>query len=471
LYQRSWWRFFGFDLLQISLVQSSSALLRQVNFIDLWAKLRFSPTKLVIPWSRQNKKDFLGGGLAPKAYLFLGPPGSGKTLCAQALAGDAQVPLLCLSASEIQKQVESGTKIGPLRVRNLFQQTRAHTPCILFLDEIDSLSSAAERPQSSQSFSSADPALLGIKRAHFSSMKLTKERKKFQESSAWSSVHLQNHLNLQLALSSVEPNRAEVAEKTSTLSPSFAQQSSVSSELPPLSQSLSSAEAVNRIDATQKNPQLDSIDRTLVTEFLIQMDSFSLKDGFCIIGTTNFLDALDSAFIRSGRFDRLLGLSLPGKKSRQALFEFYSHPRSVGPALRMRVSANLTSIQPSSPHAQQSWFSRGIQLLTPWGLLRGMSQVSGALRVWPGTRRYSFQQPSTMDWKYWAEQTQGFSAADIAKIMNESFLHVIHTAISDSSKSQFNKVDAKLDHTPESIQKGIQTIVMSPRALGLLQES
>jgi hypothetical protein len=76
-----------------------------------------------------------------------------------------------------------------------------------------------------------------------------------------------------------------------------------------------------------------------------------------------------------------------------------------------------------------------------------------------------------MDWKYWAEQTQGFSAADIAKIMNESFLHVIHTAISDSSKSEFNKVDVKLDHTPESIQKGIQTIVMSPRALGLLQES
>ena len=176
------------------------------------------------------------------------------------------------------------------------------------------------------------------------------------------------------------------------------------------------AEVANEVTNEVVIEQASCADRTLLTEFLIQMDSFSIQDGFCIIGTTNFLDALDSAFIRSGRFDRLLALSLPGKKSRQALFEFYSR---------------------------------------------------GALRVWPGTGRYSFQQPSTMDWKYWADQTQGFSAAEIAKIMNESFLHVIHTALSESSKSAF----VKLDHTPQSIQKGIQTIVMSPRALGMGQQS
>jgi len=353
-----------------------SFFLRFFGF-DLFAtQLRFGPAR--ISWSRHS-------GLAPKAYLFLGPPGSGKTLCAQALAGDAEVPLLCLSASEIQKQVESGTKIGPLRVRNLFQQTRTHTPCILFLDEIDSLSSSPQLTQAAEQSTS--------KRAHSASIslvqpftKLSKERKKFQESSTWSPLHIQNSLNLQFALRSPESN-----ENMSTLTTQLNQ-------------------------SAQKNSQSDSMDRTLVTEFLIQMDSFSIQDGFCLIGTTNFLDALDSAFIRSGRFDRLLALSLPGKKSRQALFEFYSR---------------------------------------------------GALRVWPGTGRYSFQQPSTMDWKYWAEQTQGFSAAEIAKIMNESFLHVIHTALSESSKSPF----VKLDHTPQSIQKGIQTIVMSPRALGMGQQS
>lgn len=354
--------------------------LRSLNFVG-WLLTRFfksAQAKLadlgMRPQHFLEHSSLLGGGLAPKAYLFLGPPGSGKTLCAQALAGEAKVPLLCLSASEIQKQIESGTKIGALRVRNLFQQTRAQTPCILFLDEIDSLSPSAKLTQAT---SSSQPNPLPTKLQ-------TKLPTKLQSEHPEQRIKLQhnfynNHLDLETKLQ----NRAEVAN-----------------------------EVTNEVGIEQ----VSCADRTLLTEFLIQMDSFSIQDGFCIIGTTNFLDALDSAFIRSGRFDRLLALSLPGKKSRQALFELYSHPRR---------EKNLKN--------WGSWFSPA--------------------------RRYSFQNPSLQNWNFWAEKTQGFSAADIAKIMNESFLHVL--------KESFNqaRLQGPLDHTSESIQKGIHTIVLSPRAL------
>jgi hypothetical protein len=192
----------------------------------------------------------------PKGYLFIGPPGTGKTLLAQAIAGEAQVNLICLSASEIQKQIDIGTRIGAIRLRNLFEQARKNTPCILFLDEIDAIGRARN----------------------------------------------------------------------------------------------------------------ESMDLKLFTEFLIQMDSFSVKDGFILIGTTNFLSSLDSAFIRSGRFDRIIGLNYPGKQTRIAILKLYT-----------QKGKNI------------------------------------------------FDQ--SISWNYFGEKTKGLSAADLAKVVNESSLYLIQLQI------------------------------------------
>jgi ATP-dependent 26S proteasome regulatory subunit len=106
------------------------------------------------------------------------------------------------------------------------------------------------------------------------------------------------------------------------------------------------------------------MDLKLFTEFLIQMDSFSVKDGFIVIGTTNFLSSLDSAFVRSGRFDRIIGLNYPGKQTRIAILKLYTQ--------------------------------------------KGQNTFDDSI-----------------SWNDFGEMTKGLSAADLAKVVNESSLYLI----------------------------------------------
>jgi cell division protease FtsH len=82
-----------------------------------------------------NKYTRLGGA-APKGVLLVGAPGTGKTLLARAVAGEAGVPFFSLSASEF---VELFVGVGASRVRDLFKQARENAPAIIFIDELDSI--------------------------------------------------------------------------------------------------------------------------------------------------------------------------------------------------------------------------------------------------------------------------------------------------------------------------------------------
>ena len=75
-------------------------------------------------------------GAAPKGVLLVGAPGTGKTLLARAVAGEAGVPFFSLSASEF---VELFVGVGASRVRDLFKQARENAPAIIFIDELDSI--------------------------------------------------------------------------------------------------------------------------------------------------------------------------------------------------------------------------------------------------------------------------------------------------------------------------------------------
>ncbi len=76
------------------------------------------------------------GGRLPKGALLIGPPGTGKTLMARAVAGEAACPFFSMSGSDF---VEMFVGVGASRVRDLFEQGKAHAPCIVFIDEIDAV--------------------------------------------------------------------------------------------------------------------------------------------------------------------------------------------------------------------------------------------------------------------------------------------------------------------------------------------
>lgn len=79
------------------------------------------------------------GGRIPKGVLLVGPPGTGKTLLARAVAGESGVPFFSLSGSDF---VEMFVGVGAARVRDLFQQAKDRSPCIVFIDELDALGKA-----------------------------------------------------------------------------------------------------------------------------------------------------------------------------------------------------------------------------------------------------------------------------------------------------------------------------------------
>ena len=76
------------------------------------------------------------GGKIPRGVLMVGSPGTGKTLLAKAIAGEAKVPFFTISGSDF---VEMFVGVGASRVRDMFEQAKKHAPCIIFIDEIDAV--------------------------------------------------------------------------------------------------------------------------------------------------------------------------------------------------------------------------------------------------------------------------------------------------------------------------------------------
>jgi cell division protease FtsH len=93
----------------------------------------------IVDFLRDPQKYTRLGGTAPKGVLLIGAPGTGKTLLAKAVAGEAGVPFFSMSAAEF---VEMIVGVGAARVRDLFKQAREHAPAIIFIDEIDSIGRA-----------------------------------------------------------------------------------------------------------------------------------------------------------------------------------------------------------------------------------------------------------------------------------------------------------------------------------------
>ena len=90
----------------------------------------------IVQFLKDPKKFSRLGGKIPRGALLVGPPGTGKTLLARAIAGEAGVPFFTISGSEF---VEMFVGVGASRVRDMFEQGKKNSPCIIFIDEIDAV--------------------------------------------------------------------------------------------------------------------------------------------------------------------------------------------------------------------------------------------------------------------------------------------------------------------------------------------
>ena len=90
----------------------------------------------IVEFLKEPKKFTKLGARIPRGILLVGPPGTGKTLLAKAIAGEAQVPFFSISGSDFE---EMFVGVGASRVRDLFEQGKKSAPCIIFIDEIDSV--------------------------------------------------------------------------------------------------------------------------------------------------------------------------------------------------------------------------------------------------------------------------------------------------------------------------------------------
>ncbi|TDG94957.1 ATP-dependent zinc metalloprotease FtsH [Cardinium endosymbiont of Culicoides punctatus] len=131
-------QFFSMNTLKTTIFDKDNKI--KVTFQDVAGmKEAKEELKEMVDFLKTPEKFTSLGGKIPKGVLLIGPPGTGKTLLAKAVAGEANVPFICLSGSDF---VEMFVGIGAARVRDLFKKAKEKAPCIVFIDEIDAVGRA-----------------------------------------------------------------------------------------------------------------------------------------------------------------------------------------------------------------------------------------------------------------------------------------------------------------------------------------
>ena len=295
----------------------------QKNFSDIAGIQNLLPEVVEIVWFLRNSgREFSMSKTLPRGVLLTGPPGTGKTLLVQSLAGEAEVPVLALSGSSLLEPGESGA----LKLEILFQEARRLAPCIVFIDEMDTL--AQKRDQVLQNPMGADEVLESFHHEI--------------QGSGTEDIGFQASLKFDTTQSLNDPTETMMA---------------------------------------QQDMQREKL--RILMQFLVELDGIQGRAGVVVIGATNHPEMLDPAIVRPGRFDRVLELGLPGPDKRQDILKLYSQNLGV---------------------------------------------------------------TKTISWDYLTYRTAGYSAADLASIMNQSSLRAI---LIESC------------HTVETIEHGIDRITTS----------
>ncbi len=240
----------------------------------------------ILWYLRSSGKSFSRKNPVPKGVLLTGPPGTGKTLLVQALAGEAQVPVLALSGSSLIKPGESAA----IKLEMMFQEARRLAPCIVFIDEIDTLAQKREQVILTPMGDDDDEedifelfiTPVSFFRKVFSSTRNSSKFSTFGSLSTPSDPYSSFSSNYQ--------------ENTT--------QSAIQEEI-----------------FSQQNMQREQL--RLLMQLLVELDGMKRRHGVIVFGATNRPEVLDPAVLRPGRMDQVLHIGLPDAQKRVDILKFY----------------------------------------------------------------------------------------------------------------------------------------------------